>query len=195
MNISRESSIFTEKKPPYPTEVREAWTDILISCWREGDNAYIDELRSNPLSKLRGIAKIDESEGKYFPLPNQPPNGVPNPVDSPEDEAKLRNILKENYKHFGQMMMGGGWTENDGEAWVDIIIRAWKDPDFLMRLRANPRETLESDYPRISESLGKFFPISKERPEKLQGCSEDELKRRLNEDEPGYMGWMMACCR
>lgn len=191
MNISPESRKFAEEEPPYPQEVKEAWTNILISCWKE--EGYIDALRSDPLVKLLGNPTIDQSEGKYFPLPSKPPGGVPNP-DTVENETALRDILKENFPHFGQMMMGGGWSENDGEAWVDIIVRAWKESEFLQLLRNNPKEALK-DYPRISASLGKFFPISKDLPKDLEGSSEDELRRKLNAPDAKYMGWMMACCR
>jgi hypothetical protein len=193
MNISSESRKFAELEPPYPDEVRRAWTEVLIECWKEGDDNYINELRSDPLQKLQGNAIIEESEGKYFPLPDKPPEEVPTP-DSDENETKLRDILKEKLPHFGQMMMGGGWPDNAPETWVDIIVQAWKDPDFLKRLRDNPKQALK-DYPGISESLGKFFPISKERPKALKDLSEDELRRKLSTDSPGYMGWMMACCR
>jgi hypothetical protein len=194
MSFSSESRRFTEQNPPYPQEVRAAWTDILISCWEEGNEDYINLLRSDPLQELQGNAIIDGSDGKYFPLPTNPPNGVPKP-DTVEGEAALREILKENFPHFGQMMISGGWPDNDVDTWIDIIIRAWKDPGFLQRLRDNPKETLERDYPSISASIGKFFPITKERPEALKGLSEDELRNKLNNDEPGYMGWMMTCCR
>jgi hypothetical protein len=194
-NDRSEALQFLNQQEPYPPEVRQAWTDVLISCWKEYDNDYINAIRLDPLSKLQGISAIDESLGKYFPLPDKPPEGVPNPAASPADEEALRAILKVDVRHFGQMMMCGGWPDNDAETWVDIIIRAWKEPKFLQSLRDNPKATLEKDYPSLSASLGKFFPIAKERPTDLNGLSEDEVRKKLEDPNSKYMGWMMACCR
>jgi hypothetical protein len=198
-NVSCEALQFVDEQVPfpgsYPADLREAWSEVLINCWKEGDDDYINAIRLDPLRKLQGNPKIDESKGKYFPLPDKPPPGVPNPADSPENEEALKAILKEHVRHFGQMMMGGGWPENDAEIWIDIIIRAWKDPEFLQSLRDNPKATLERAYPSLSASLGKFFPIAKERPTALKGLSDEELKSRLNESGSKFMGWMMACCR
>jgi hypothetical protein len=195
MSVSPESQVFAEQASPYPIEVRQAWTEVLISCWNEDSSDYINALRSEPLQKLLGDPIIDGSEGKYFPLPSKPPEGVPNPADSPEKEEELRRILKEDFPHFGQMMMGGGWPDNAVETWVAIIIRAWKDPGFLQSLRVNPVEALKNDYPEIGTSLGKYFPISEELPKDLEGLSEDEVRKKLNDPDSAYMGWMMTCCR
>lgn len=177
-------------KTPEDYLIRQAWTEIIIKCWNPDNNEYINELRANPKQALQGNAKIDESEQKYFPLPAEPPDELKG-----LSETELKEKLNELTKPFGQFMMCGGWSVNDGEAWAEIIARAWNDSDFLQRLREDPKAALEQEYPRIAKSIGQFHPIAKERAPALQDVSDDELRRRLNSDEPGYFGWMLYCCR
>jgi hypothetical protein len=169
--------------------IRQAWTEIIIKCWEKDNDNYINELRVDPKKTLKGNGKIDESTERYFPITDEPPDEL-----KELGEADLEKRLNEILKPFGQMMMGGGWTVNEGETWSRIIAQAWTDSVFLQNLRDDPKEALKG-YPGISESPGKFFPISKERPKALENLSEDDLRKKLNDDDEPYMGWMRACCR
>jgi ribosomal protein L29 len=172
----------------YTPEERQAWTEVIIKSWT--DDKYVRALRSDPSKHLKGTPIIGGSKGKYFPLRRQPPKewrGL-----SPDE---LRSKLEEKRKHFGQMMISGGWTDaNDGEAWVDVIVRAWTDQEYLDKLRNNPKELLK-DHPRIGISMGGYFPIAKERHPDLRDLPVDELREKLDDDENEYFGWMMMCCR
>jgi ribosomal protein L29 len=172
----------------YTPEERKAWTDVIIKSWT--DDTYVRALRSDPSEHLEGISIIGQSKGKYFPLRSKPPfewRGL--------SQDELRRKLNAKRKRFGQMMISGGWTDaNDGKAWVDIIVQAWTDKEYLDKLRNNPKELLK-DNPRISASMGEYFPISKERHPDLKDLTVEELKQKLDDDENEYFGWMMMCCR
>ena len=175
-------------KPHYP---REAWTEIIIKCWwAAGKEEYINTLRADPKQALKGNPQIDGSDQKYFPILDEPPDELKG-----YSETELREELNQRLKPFGQFMMCGGWTVNDGEAWAEIIARAWTNKDFLQRLREDPKAVLEQEYPKIADSLGKFHPIATDPPDTLRNLSLEEIKRRLDFQEPGYFGWMMHCCR
>lgn len=47
------------------------------------------------------------------------------------------------------------------DAWSLIIARAWTDKDFLERLRENPLQTLQDEYPEVlnSTAFAKSFPL------------------------------------
>jgi ribosomal protein L29 len=179
---------YPSEEEDYTQKEREAWTDVIIKSWT--DDEYIRKLRSDPLEKLKDNKEISDSVGKYFPLHSKPPvkwRGL--------SSSELKRKLNAKRKRFGQMMISGGWTDaNDGEAWVDIIVRAWTDEKFLKKLRDNPKEALK-DNPSISASMGEYFPISKERHPELKNLSVQELKEKLDDDDNEYFGWMMMCCR
>lgn len=175
----------------YPRQVREAWTDVIVKAWN--DDEYRERLQSDPKGIVE-VPRIAESRGKYFPLPKEPPSELRG-----LSEEELRQRLNEDRaRYFGPMMIGGSWADqNDGEAWTEVIIRAWNDENFLNELRSDPKKAIEAlggeISNRIMASEGKYFPITQQPPQDLQ-ISEEELRRKLNEDEPGHFGWMMMCC-
>lgn len=202
----------------YPIEVKEAWTEIIIKCYK--DPSFLESLRADPAAavKSKGRIVIRGSKGQYFPLP-----GPDTPDNFPDELKGLdQNLIEEKLKDpeqrcFGEMMMmGGAWASKGGDLWIEIIVQAWIDPNFLAALRQNPKEAISEKFPekieKINESQGKYFPIvsSEDLPSVLRDSvpgpreprstiqdKEKVLREKLNTDNPDtdYMGWMMTCCR
>lgn len=196
--MNSESRFSPPSSEDYTREVREAWTDVIVNSWN--DEKFLEKVRSDPKSAVEGRTIVDTSKGKYLPLPKERPSELQG-----LSEEELRQKLNEDgSRYFGPMMMGGAWADqNDGKAWTEVIIRAWTDEEFLNKLRSNPKEAIEAlgneeGYEEISNRImaseGKYFPMTKERVPELEGLDDDELRRRLDRDEPGYFGWMMMCC-
>ena len=79
------------------------------------------------------------------------------------------------------------------DEWLRVIARAWKDPDFRDRLRADPKATLEDENIRAELNLndiyedGVYFPLGNI-PEDQQDKTEAELVELLQENSEQLFG-------